>query len=229
MSGTRTKTMCPCCHAALRSLPEFAYCPACGLIATDVLEAFVEIAELEQRLADRSEINLDGANCLAVLNEGAWWELCDGHAVYFTAGSLSRLVRRSRFDVIELSLSDDERRVHLKAKPAEAPTRPSFDLEDDLAAVTAAVNAFPAAMERQVARWRRVIEETLGEGKRITIRGPEAAIDAFLSKLQIAPPRLARVIDASCVPDVVIALGDAVAEVRGELRRLGLRPLVLTP
>jgi hypothetical protein len=213
------------------NVADLAFCPTCALILTDALDAVAEIAALRERLVTiaTGEIRLDIANCLAALNEGAWWELCNGHAVLFTAGSLSRLIRGSRFDVIELSLSDDERRVHLKATPAGAPTRPTFDLEDDLAAVTAAVDAFPAAMERQVARWRRVIEEMLGEGKRIVIRGPAAAIEAFLSKLPTDPTRLARVIDASFPPDVVIALGDAASEVRSELRRLGLRPLVLTP
>jgi hypothetical protein len=213
------------------ALPELAFCPTCGCIATNAVKAAIEIAELRRRLATTitGDIRLDVPNALATLNEGAWWELCGGHAVDFTAGSLARFVRASGFDIATLSVSHDERYVHLKATWAATPTRPSFDLEDDLIAIAAAVEAFPAAMERQIARWRRVIEELLGEGKRVAIRGSQTEIEAFLSKLRIDGTRVERVIDASCAPDAVVAFGDVAAEVRHELRRLGLRPLVLTP
>jgi hypothetical protein len=140
-------------------------------------------------------------------------------------------VRAARFEISTLSITDDdgERRVHLTAARAAGPTRPRFDIEDDLAAVTAAVDAFPVAMERQIARWRRVIDELLGDGERVAVCGSEAEVQAFLARLQIDETRVARVIDASSSPDVVIALGKAAAEVRRELRQLGLRPVVLTP
>jgi hypothetical protein len=231
MSETHAAIECGCCEAALVPLPEFAFCPSCGFMTTDAIRAAVEVAALRHRLAATAAgaISFDVPNALAALNEGAWWQLCGGHAEHFTAGSLARLVRAAGFQIVMLSLTDDERRVHLCATRAAAPTRPSFDLEDDLMAVAAAVEAFPAAMERQIVRWRRVIEEMLGDGKRVVICGSEASAEAFLSKLKIDVTRLARAIDASSAPDLVIVLGDAVADVRSNLRKLGLRPLVLIP
>jgi hypothetical protein len=223
---------CACCDAALVPFPEFEFCPACGFITTDAVKAAVQIAQLRCRLAAATtdDIRLDVPNTLVALNEGAWWELDGGLDVHFTAGSLERVVRAEKFEILALSVSDDGRQVHLNAtRTVAAPTQSSFDLEDDLAAVAAAVDAFPAAMERQVVRWRRVIEELLGEEKRIVIRGSEGNVAAFLSKVGIDDARVARVIDASRAPDVVIAFGEAAAKVHGELAGLGLRPLVLTP
>jgi hypothetical protein len=231
MSGTLIESECPSCHAALRSLPEFAFCSACGLIITDMIRAADEIAAVRDKLtaAIAGDVSLDYPNTLATLNEGAWWQLSDGHAVHFTAGSLARFVRAERFDIVELSLSDDDGLFHLKATRAAAQSRPRFDIEDDLLAIAAGVEAFPASMERQVARWRRVIEEMLGEGRRLVVRGPGTVTSAFFAKLRIDESRVGRVIDASTPPDAVIALDDAVDEVRRELLQAGLRALVLTP
>jgi hypothetical protein len=201
------------------------------LIVTDAASAAHEIAELREELTavGAGDVNLNMANTLVTLNEGAWWQLSDGHAVHFTAGSLARFVRAERFEIVALSRCDDERHVHLKASRSAAPTRPRFDIEDDLPAIAAAVEAFPAAMERQVARWRRVIDEMLGEGQRVVVRGSESVADAFVSKLLIDETYIGRVIDASHPPHVVIALDVVVEDARREFRLLGLRPLVLTP
>ena len=231
MSETRAATVCACCRAGLVVGPEFAFCPACGFIATDPAEAVDHIEALRQRLASSTtgEINLDVPNALATLTEGAWWELCGGRGAHFTAGSLTRFVRMLGLGVTTLSVTVDGRRALLKATRAAAPARLSFDLEDDLTAVAMAVEAFPSAMERQVARWRRVIGELLNDGQRVAICGAEPIAKAFLSRLQIDQTRLVQVMDASCPPDVVIALVDAAADVRRRLQELGLRPLVLTP
>lgn len=222
---------CPACHAALQPLPEYAHCPTCGLIVTDDVAAVEEMAAMRETLvaATTRASSLNYPNALATLNEGAWWQLADGHAVHFTTGSLARFVRAERFAIFALAVSEDGRLIHLKATRAAAPSRPVFDLEDDLPPIAAAVEAFPAAMERQVVRWRRVIEETLGEGHGVVICGSDAIAHAFLSKLQIDEARVGRIIDASQPPDVVIVLGDAFEEVRRELRLLGSRALVLTP
>jgi hypothetical protein len=86
-----------------------------------------------------------------------------------------------------------------------------------------------AGPPRQVVRWRRVIEEMIGDGKRVAVLGAERIVAAFLSRLQIDGDRIEQTIEPARPPDVVIALGSMAADVKRELSRLDFRPLVLTP
>jgi len=220
---------CPSCHSALMPESDFAFCATCGLLVSDQARADAEIAELRQTLRVADDFVLDRPNVLPALVEGAWWELASDRAVHFTPGSLARCARSSGFDVLELSLSGDERQLHLTAVRTAGPTSRRLDREDDLATVTAAVDAFPAASERQVARWTRVIQELLGEDKRVALLGDKNAVESFISRLQIDEKWLGRTIDAVRPPDVVIALGDAAADVRRQLQPRGPQPLLLAP
>jgi hypothetical protein len=181
---------CACCDAALVPFPEFEFCPACGFITTDAVKAAAQIAQLRRRLAAATtdDIRLDVPNTLVALNEGAWWELDGGLNVHFTAGSLARVVRSEMFEILALSVSDDGRQVHLNAtRTVAAPTQSSFDLEDDLAAVAAAVDAFPAAMERQVVRWRRVIDASRAPDVVIAFGEAAAKVHGELAGLGLRP------------------------------------------
>ena len=48
----------------------------------------------------------------------------------------------------------------LEAKPTSGTTKMRFDLEDDHAALKEAIAGFPAAVERQLSRSRRVSEDS---------------------------------------------------------------------
>jgi SAM-dependent methyltransferase len=134
-------------------------------------------------------------DALRILREGAFWDLYYEHCSYFTPGSLARLFRASRFDVFDLRREYDDQYLILEAKPSARPTAPRLDIEDDLLAVTDAVNGFPAAAERQLARWRRVIDETLAAGKRLALWGSGSKAVGFLSTLGITDDRIPLVVD----------------------------------
>jgi hypothetical protein len=189
---------------------------------------------------------------LRVLREGAFWDLYYEHCSYFTPGSLARLFRASRFDVIELRREYDDQYLILEAKPAARPTAPRFDLEDDLHAATDAVAGFPAAAERQIARWRRVIDETLAAGKRLVLWGSGSKAVGVLSTLAIGDDRIPFVVDINprkhdtflagtgqriispealvdYRPDAVIVMNPVYrAEIGRELEARGMRPELMT-
>jgi SAM-dependent methyltransferase len=214
--------------------------------------AFVRM--IRRAIGERREtvIAIEVPDTLRVLTEGAFWDLYYEHCSYFTPGSLARLFRGVGFDLIDLRREYDDQYLILEARPAESSTRPRFDLEDDLAAVTEAVSAFPAASERQLARWRRVIDENLADGKRLALWGSGSKAVGFLSTLGVNDDRVPFVVDINprkqgtflpgtaqqivCAdtmkefrPDVVIVLNPIYRdEIRRDLDGRGLSPQLMT-
>jgi hypothetical protein len=196
-------------------------------------------------------VAIEVPDALRVLREGAFWDLYYEHCSYFTPGSLARLFRASAFDLLDVRREYDEQYLVLEAQPARPPTTPRFDLEDDLHAVTDAIAGFPAAAERQLARWRRVIDETLADGRRVALWGSGSKAVGFLSTLGVTDDRVQFVVDINprkqgtflagtgqrivspdalveYRPDVVIVMNSVYRdEIRRDLDVRGLRPLLL--
>jgi hypothetical protein len=189
---------------------------------------------------------------LRVMQEGAFWDVYYEHCSYFTPGSLARLFRAGGFELLDLRREYDEQYIVLEARPSEGPIIPRFEIEDDLHAVTDAAAGFPAAAQRQITRWRRVIEETLAEGKRVALWGSGSKAAGFLSTLGIMDDLVPFVIDINprkqgtflagtgqriVSPDALVEFGPDVVivmnpvyrdEIRRDLDARGMQPLVLT-
>jgi hypothetical protein len=245
--------------SAVRLIPDYysekyADLPADLVVCRHTLEHLAGVGDfvrmIRQVIGERREtvVAIEVPDTLPILQHGAFWDLYYEHCSYFTPGSLARLFRSAGFDLIDLRREYDDQYLILEARPADGPTRPRFDLEDDLAAVTEAVSGFPAAAERQVARWRRVIDETLAEGKRVALWGSGSKAVGFLTTLQVGHERLPLVVDinprkqgsflpgtgqqivapAALLderPDVVIVMNPVyVPEIRAALDSMGLKP-----
>jgi hypothetical protein len=122
---------------------------------------------------------------LRILRDGAFWDLYYEHCSYFTPGSLARLFRSCNFDVLDVRREYDEQYIVVEAKPSNTPTQQRLNLEDDLAAVTDAVNGFESVCSYQLKHWRRVIEENLRDGKKCAVWGSGSKAVGFLTTLRI--------------------------------------------
>lgn len=237
---------------------KYAHLPADLIVCRHTLEHIADVGEFVRMIrrvigARRdATVAIEVPDTLRVLREGAFWDLYYEHCAYFTPGSLARLFRSAGFDLLDLRLEFDDQYLILEAKPSDGPTRPRFDLEDDLAAVTEAIDGFPAASERQMSRWRRVIDETIAEGKRVALWGSGSKAVGFLSTLGIGDDRVPfvgdinprkqgtflpgtaqQIIGADAMkeyrPDVVIVMNPIYRdEIRRDLESRGLRPDILT-
>jgi SAM-dependent methyltransferase len=237
---------------------KYADLPADLIVCRHTLEHIVDAGEfvrmLRRVIGQRSEtvVAFEVPDTLRVLREGAFWDLYYEHSSYFTPGSLARLFRSASFDLIDLRLEYDEQYLILEAKPVAEPTTARFNLEDDLAAVEEAVSGFGPASERQMARWQRVVDESLVEGKRIVLWGSGSKAVGFLSTLQINDDRVPYVVDINprkqntflpgtgqkivgpdalqeYRPEVVIVMNPIYRdEIRRDLESRGLTPDVLT-
>jgi SAM-dependent methyltransferase len=236
---------------------KYADLPADLIVCRHTLEhipdagGFVRMIRRAIGTRDETVVAIEVPDTLRVLREGAFWDLYYEHCSYFTPGSLARLFRASGFDLIDVRREFDDQYLILEARPSTRPTPPRFDLEDDLAAVTEAVAGFPAASERLISRWRRVIDETISEGKRVALWGSGSKAVGFLSTLGIADDRVPYVVDINprkqgtflpgtaqrivgadamrdFRPDVVIVMNPVYRdEIRRDLDARGLKPDVV--
>ena len=107
-----------------------------------------------------------------VLVERAFWDIYYEHCSYFTLGSLARLFRRTGFEVTELWKAYDGQYLMIEARPVAGPTTAALAQEDDLARITAEVDAFEADIRTRLAALRSQAVGWWGAGKKVALWGP---------------------------------------------------------
>jgi SAM-dependent methyltransferase len=187
-----------------------------------------------------------------VLEEVAFWDVYYEHCSYFSAGSLARLFRSTGFEVLDVTLEYDDQYLVIEARPSDSTPAPGAPLpiEDDLAALSAAVDRFSAAYTEQLDRWRSELRELADRGGRAVIWGAGSKGVAYLTGLGVvdevryavdinphkhgmfmagtgqqivAPEQL-----VEHQPDLVVVMNPVyLDEVRRDLDRLGLAPQVV--
>lgn len=118
-----------------------------------------------------------------VLREGAFWDIYYEHCTYFSLGSLARLFRHTGFNVTELETAYDDQYLLITALPADGPTSPRLDSENDLAAMTDAVTRFQKVGFAVTEKWRRRISDILSRGEKVVLWGSGSKGVAFLTTL----------------------------------------------
>lgn len=129
-----------------------------------------------------------------VLRERAFWDIYYEHCSYFTAGSLGRLFRRQRFDVIDLRREYDEQYLTLVARPTEQPTASRFELEEDLEQTADDVRSFQAACPANVQDWRDRLGQLARDGRKVIAWGSGSKCVSFCTTLGVTN-ELAYVVD----------------------------------
>ena len=122
---------------------------------------------------------------LRVLREGAFWDIYYEHCSYFSPGSLARLFRSTGFDIIELGMDFDSQYLLIMARPADRPTEPRLELEDDLEALAEAVINYEDACSSKIGLWKGRIRDIMARGERMVAWGSGSKGVAFLTTLGI--------------------------------------------
>jgi SAM-dependent methyltransferase len=180
-----------------------------------------------------------------ILREAAFWDVYYEHCSYFSTGSLARLFRAAKFDLLELGRDFGDQYLLLAARPAETPTAPRLPLEHDLEQMNGDVEHFKRAVPGNLERWRRLILDAHGAGKRVVLWSALSKAVSFLTTLKVGaaieyavdinPHRQGRFLPVTgqqivppefltaYKPDLVILMNPIyLDEVRREVARIGL-------
>lgn len=169
------------------------------------------------------------------------------HCAYFSAGSLARLFRRSRFEILDIDVEYGDQYLTIEAIPADGETDAKLPMEHDLGALAAAVDRFSEGCAAMVGEWKSRLAVAGERGETVAVWGSGSKAVAFLTAVDQAR-RIALVTDinpnrhgffmpgtgqeivspqrlAEAKPDLVIAMNRIyVDEIRRDLQAMGCDP-----
>jgi len=140
---------------------------------------------LRRTIGDRHEtlVFFEVPDVMRELREGAFWDLYYEHCSYFSSGSLARLFRRCRFDLVDLFTDYGDQYLMMTANPAEQTTSPRLGQEDDLEALHEAVESFAETCTTRMAYWRDRICADLARDRRTVLWGSGSKGVSFLTTM----------------------------------------------
>jgi SAM-dependent methyltransferase len=121
-----------------------------------------------------------------ILDSCAFEDIYYEHCSYFSPGSLARLFRRNRFDVLALGTEYDDQYLTIEALPTQENTSSDRAEEDDLSLLKASVGAFRERYEEKLSYWRHRLGELSRQDATVAIWGSGSKGVAFLSAVDEA-------------------------------------------
>jgi len=120
-----------------------------------------------------------------VLTELAFWDIYYEHCSYFSLGSLARLFRICRFDVLDMSKDFDDQYLLLEAKPVTEQSFKTHDLEENVSETAEHVKYFATHCTEKINSWKDRLRQFHAEGKRVVVWGSGSKCVAFLTTLNV--------------------------------------------
>jgi SAM-dependent methyltransferase len=208
---------------------------------------------LREAIGDRRDVLVffEVPDTLRVLREGAFWDIYYEHCSYFTPGSLARLFRASGFQIEELYLDYGDQYIMITARPADHPTGPYLEIENDLDLIPETITSFRGQVPGSIETWRDFVSGRAKSDGRIVLWGSSSKAVAFLTTLgctseiecvvDINPYRWGKFMPGTGQriiapreltdynPDFVLVMNPIYrGEVQRDLKGMGLNPKLLT-
>ncbi len=120
-----------------------------------------------------------------VIDEAAFWDVYYEHCSYFTAGSLARLFRRTDFTVTDLSLEYGGQYLVLDARPGRDDQAAPLPIEEDVAELSASVDAFEPRVEACRRAWSDQLAQAVAEGTTTVLWGAGSKAVSYLTTLGV--------------------------------------------
>ncbi len=186
-----------------------------------------------------------------ILNGLAFWDIYYEHCSYFTPGSLTRVLKLSGFDTVDIRRDFDGQYIMCEARPSGVKRAQGLAAGEDLATLMCAVRYFAENHMQKIAIWKHKLSEFKHTGYRCVLWGSGSKGVSFLTTLgitdevqyavdinprrhgtfmagtghEIIPPARLR----TYKPDVVIVMNPVyTGEITTDLRKMGLASKVIT-
>jgi SAM-dependent methyltransferase len=166
-----------------RPIPHDVFC--CRHTLEHVQETFEFVSAVRHYVGDGPDrlVFFEVPDTSRVLTEQAFWDIYYEHCSYFTAGSLARLFRACRFEILELSRDFDDQYLLIVARPTDGPTEPRLAIEDDLEPTGREVDLYRRQLPATVEGWRERLSDYARQGRRPVIWGGGSKCVSFFSTL----------------------------------------------
>lgn len=120
-----------------------------------------------------------------VLRELAFWDIYYEHCSYFSLGSLARLFRSCKFEIIDLSTDFGGQYLLIELEPAREKSNKVHESEESVQETAKHVKYFSANCSDKLNYWKNSLRQIREEGKRIVVWGSGSKCVSFLTTLGI--------------------------------------------
>jgi len=120
-----------------------------------------------------------------VLREAAFWDIYYEHCSYFSLGSLARLFRSCKFEIIDLSKDFDDQYLLLEAKPVSQASDKVHELEESIDKIAEYVKYFATNSREKLDQWKNRLQQIHADRKRAVVWGSGSKCVSFLTTLGV--------------------------------------------
>lgn len=139
---------------------------------------------LRRTVCDDAILFFEVPDMYRILQETAFWDVYYEHCNYFTCGSLTRLVRRAGFDVLDVHLDYGNQYVALEARPSRQPSSASpLPDEEPVDLLAGEVAGFAERVAEAIAHWKNVLARLAVAGRRAVVWGAGSKGVGFLTNV----------------------------------------------
>lgn len=142
---------------------------------------------IRQSIDDRPDtlVFFEVPDVTRVLRERAFWDIYYEHCSYFSLGSLVRLFRSCRFEVLEARRDFDDQYIWIMARPCRGESLPCREADDSLEELSRDVHRFSGDCSTQIQQWRQRILALAADGRRPIAWGGGSKCVSFLTTLDL--------------------------------------------
>ena len=120
-----------------------------------------------------------------VLHELAFWDIYYEHCSYFSPGSLARLFRSCKFEIINLHREFDDQYLLIEAKPVAQESKKMHKTEESLEELTEQIEHFSNNYRNELNMWKNRLRQLKEAAKRVAVWGSGSKCVSFITTLKV--------------------------------------------
>lgn len=117
-----------------------------------------------------------------ILKIQAFWDIFYEHCTYMSPGSLARLFRMNKFEVLDMYLEYDEQYLFIEAKPVDSVSTKIHPLEESVEELKELTKYFVDQITPRLAAWRDKFRELRENKKKTVVWGGGSKSVGFLTQ-----------------------------------------------
>ena len=116
-----------------------------------------------------------------ILKIQAFWDIFYEHCSYMSPGSVARLFRMNKFEILDMYLEYDNQYLFIEAKPVDHVSKKNHPLEESVEGLKQLVNEFVKKINDQLSIWRKNLTQMKNQNKKIVVWGGGSKSIGFMT------------------------------------------------
>lgn len=117
-----------------------------------------------------------------ILEVQAFWDIFNEHCSYFSPGSLCRLFKFNRFEILDAYIEYDNQYLFIEAKPTNEISTAIHPLEESVEDLKKSVDEFVVKINAQLNDWREMLMRMKEQNKKVVVWGGGSKAVGFLAQ-----------------------------------------------